>query len=233
MRYTRTLTPPPCCTERSNRAHAISSNDPETTSVSSETSSQGSPISSATGPFQTEKSSPAISERRVSVGAIAGGTVCGFAVVLGVLTKLLCCRRRSRSKPGTASPSIEEAPLPPLGGVVTAKESTEGRENGWHGALFYGAVASRDSADVAAALAAQVRALEAEVQRLKSMTQREESNTAGSDTIPSRSLSTMKRAQTRAVRDHQDGYTGADALVHTDSGLRLKADRVVNELHEK
>jgi hypothetical protein len=44
-----------------------------------------------------------------------------------------------------------------------------------------------------------------------------------------RSLSTMKREQTRVVRENEESYRGVDSLVHTDSGLRLTPGRV-NEL---
>ncbi|KAJ6498389.1 hypothetical protein C8R47DRAFT_1212086 [Mycena vitilis] len=81
------------------------------------------------------------------------------------------------------------------------------------------------------ALAVKLLALEAEVKQLKG--ERGEGSSSASNTEVAsltRSLSTMKRDQSRAVQDHQEGYTGADALMHTDSGLRLTADRTVPEL---
>ncbi|KAJ7643161.1 hypothetical protein DFH06DRAFT_602977 [Mycena polygramma] len=85
--------------------------------------------------------------------------------------------------------------------------------------------------DGSEALAAKLLALEAEVKQLKA--ERGEGSSSASNTDAAsltRSLSTMKRDQSRTVRDHQEGYTGADALMHTDSGLRLTAERTVPEL---
>ncbi|KAJ7115409.1 hypothetical protein C8R44DRAFT_880708 [Mycena epipterygia] len=54
-------------------------------------------------------------------------------------------------------------------------------------------------------------------------------------TSVSRSIFTMKRDQTRIVREHQYRYSGyghatvRDSLVHTDSGLRLTAQTVADE----
>ncbi|KAJ6534250.1 hypothetical protein B0H19DRAFT_1080737 [Mycena capillaripes] len=166
--------------------------DPEITSASSETSLSITSVTSSISPSETGTPFPAISKKQVPVGAIAGGTIAGVALVLGVLLTELLRRRQMRPRPRTVSPSIEEAPLPPLGGVITTKESTEGRENGVHLASVNERAALGD--EVAAALAAQVRTLEAEVQRL--MAEREERSTAGSNTSLPRSLSTMKRVYT-------------------------------------
>ncbi|KAF8193549.1 hypothetical protein K438DRAFT_1828837 [Mycena galopus ATCC 62051] len=199
----------------------ISSNDPETTSTSLATSTSNPPVAGTPAPLPKKK---------LPLGAIAGGTLAGCAL-LGVLGTVLLCRRRLRPRSRDVSPSIEEAPLPPLGGAVTTIPK-EGTENGANLAVVHEEISPGDQ--TATALAAQVRALEAQVQQL--MTERTErgaptDSTAGSDvSLPARSLSTMKREQTRAVRNHQEGYSGADALLHTDSGLRLTAGRIVDEL---
>jgi hypothetical protein len=114
-------------------------------------------------------------------------------VLILVSTFLIC--RCPRHRQGSASSSIEEAPLPPLGGAV--KEMVE--------APYGHPTRPSDDAGTApgdaAALAAEVRALKAQVQRLEA---RAEGSTVGSETasIP-RSLSTMKREQTHAVRDSE------------------------------
>lgn len=198
----------------------IRSNDPETTSASSATSTSNPPVAGTSAPVP----------KKLPVAAIAGGTLAGCAII-GVLGTVLLCRRRLRPRSREVSPSIEEAPLPPLGGAVTTTPK-EGTENGAHIAVVHEEISPGDQ--IAAALAAQVRALEAQVQQL--MTERTErgartDSTAGSDvSLPARSLLTMKREQTRAVRNHQEGYSGADSLLHTDSGLRLTVGRIVDEL---
>jgi hypothetical protein len=77
-------------------------------------------------------------------------------------------------------------------------------------------------------IAEQLRALEVQLPK-----QHAEGSTARSETNVSvgRSLSTMKREQTRVVQN-QAGYSSGvvDSLVHGDSGLRLTAGRMVDEL---
>ncbi|KAF7349078.1 hypothetical protein MVEN_01429800 [Mycena venus] len=220
------------------------SNDLETTSASSPTSTTSSPTSTASLPTSTASSptstassptstssppvagTPApIPKKKLPVAVIAGGTIAGCAL-LGVLGTVLLCRRpRSRE----VSPSIEEAFLPPLGGAVTTPK--EGTENGAHIAVVHEETSPGDQTTTA--LAAKVHALEAQVQQLMTdWTERRArtDSTAGSDvSLLAHSLSTMKREQTRVVRNHQEGYSGADALLHTDSGLRLTAGRIVDE----
>ncbi|KAJ7107505.1 hypothetical protein C8R44DRAFT_858006 [Mycena epipterygia] len=203
-----------------------SSNDPETTSSSvtpSATSNRSISVSVTTAP---PASTP---KKKITVAAIVGGVVGivgAIAFSLALASTILLCPRSRRRRTNT-SPSIKEVPLPPLGGAVTTKHPPPAQPGGHTVGLDEEDGAAEDNA---AALVAQVRALKAQVQRLKSE-RAVDSRTAGSDTAPvPRSLSTMKRAQTRAVRAHQAGYTETDALVHTDSGLRLTAGRVVEEL---
>lgn len=64
-------------------------------------------------------------------------------------------------------------------------------------------------------------------------TSMEGSSAKGSESASrARSLSMMKRDQTRALQDHEHsvGVGVSDTLVHTDSGLRLTAGRVVDEV---
>ncbi|KAJ7107548.1 hypothetical protein C8R44DRAFT_804752 [Mycena epipterygia] len=202
-----------------------SSNDPETTSSSvtpSATSNRSISVSVTTAP---PASTP---KKKITVAAIVGGVVGvvgAIAFSLALASTILLCPR-SRRRRTITSPSIKEVPLPPLGGAVTTKYPPRAQLREHTVALDEEGGAAEDNA----ALTAQVRVLKAQVQRLKSE-RAVDSRTAGSDTVlVPRSLSTMKRAQTRAVRAHQAGYTETDALVHTDSGLRLTAGRVVEEL---
>ncbi|KAJ6628078.1 hypothetical protein B0H10DRAFT_1991486 [Mycena sp. CBHHK59/15] len=198
------------------------SNDSDPTSSSSATTSSTSSISTALAKSSDAPASPAsISKKKPPVVAIAGGTVGGVAAVLAFLSTLLLCRS-SRYRHAKNSPSIEEAPLPPLGGAVMPIETAEQPQ-----ANNFVVAPDQD----AAALADQVHMLKEQVQRLEAERAEGCTSSAGSDTASvSRSLSTMKREQRRVVRDHQDGYTVADSLVHTDSGLRLTAGRVIDEL---
>ncbi|KAJ7133925.1 hypothetical protein C8R43DRAFT_1133163 [Mycena crocata] len=71
-------------------------------------------------------------------------------------------------------------------------------------------------------------------EQVRRLTEHAEANSAvGSDAASvamGRSLSTMKREQNRPVQQGQRGPFAADALIHTDSDLRLTAGRVVDEL---
>lgn len=82
----------------------------------------------------------------------------------------------------------------------------------------------------ATAVAARLRILEEEFKRLNQRPPQDTPEESDSR-IPGRSrLSTMKREQTRVVLENQHGGRVEDLLVHTDSGLRLTAERVVAEL---
>ncbi|KAJ7187384.1 hypothetical protein C8R46DRAFT_288567 [Mycena filopes] len=156
--------------------------------------------------------------------AIAGGVIGGTVLILGFLVGWVLLRRAKHAKEPT-SPVMEESVIPaqhnllitqfsPDGGVITATNT---------GAL------SRDAVS-----AERFRLLEEEVRQLRQ--QRAGSSTvrtslADSDaTAPGRSLSTLKREQTRAVMEHERGEGVTDRLVHTDSGLSLTAGPTVNEL---
>ncbi|KAJ7662724.1 hypothetical protein DFH06DRAFT_1396873 [Mycena polygramma] len=78
----------------------------------------------------------------------------------------------------------------------------------------------------------EVTALREELQLLRQQVQGGNSSTAVETENDSlgRSLSTMKREQTRALQEHGRGGDVTDMLVHTDSGLRLTAGRAVDEL---
>ncbi|KAJ7620912.1 hypothetical protein DFH06DRAFT_1305929 [Mycena polygramma] len=73
-------------------------------------------------------------------------------------------------------------------------------------------------------LAEQVRLLKHELRELRQRV--DGGSTTSSETASlGRSLSTMKREQTQALQQHGRGSHVTDALVHTDSGLRLTAGR--------
>ncbi|KAJ6503551.1 hypothetical protein C8R45DRAFT_1209272 [Mycena sanguinolenta] len=193
---------------------------PNTTSVPSLATSATASRPSATSPLDT---SHAPSRSESSVAAIAGGVVGGIVLLCVLLSVfLLCRRRRSRT---TTSPAMIEAyaadnqaiskprtgflpPGPTKAGSQTP--SSEGNENPFE----------------------VIRSLQENVQRLEQRLGEASAGEAGGLT---RSLSTLKREQTRAVQDNQPTYDGTQTFTHTDSGLRLTAGgggrgRVLEEL---
>ncbi|KAF8142653.1 hypothetical protein K438DRAFT_1784542 [Mycena galopus ATCC 62051] len=85
-------------------------------------------------------------------------------------------------------------------------------------------------------LAVHLQRLTAEVERLAADRPDARSSVASDTTAtsrtvdgPTRSISTLKRDQMCAIRDHQYGYSGSsvrDSLVHAESGLQLTAESV-------
>jgi hypothetical protein len=147
-----------------------------------------------------------------------------LAVLLAVLAGLLVWRRYRRSK-ATAADN-EEAVVPSDGEGTPPKETPASLVPDASQGTNIAVPQEQD----AAAITNQLRILQDQVQQLI-QDRAEGSSTAGSDTASvTRSLSTMKRDQTRVVREHQLGHVVTDSLVHTDSGLRLTAGRVVDEL---
>ncbi|KAJ7662715.1 hypothetical protein DFH06DRAFT_1471485 [Mycena polygramma] len=79
-------------------------------------------------------------------------------------------------------------------------------------------------------LAEKVRLLTEQLQQLREQVQGGSTVAAPETAALERSLSLMKREQTQALQQHRLGSRVTDALVHTDSGLRLTAGRAVDEL---
>ncbi|KAJ7643172.1 hypothetical protein DFH06DRAFT_1333953 [Mycena polygramma] len=198
-----------------NFDRAVYTSDDPVSTASSTTSSATSTTSSAA----RTSAAAAASAKKAPAAAIAGGIVGGLAGLLAVLGVVWLSRRRLRSRDveDGVPPAMEEL-APPRGGPTAAGAAPQ-RES----ALPVDA----DGDEAAAILAAKVLALEAEVQQMKSEREEGSSSVANTDvSAPTRSLSTMKRVQAHTVRNYEDGYTGADAVVHTDSGVRLTAARV-------
>ncbi|KAJ7156518.1 hypothetical protein C8R43DRAFT_1183883 [Mycena crocata] len=185
---------------------------PSNTLSSSSTQPSGPSIStSQTSSFPSTPASGG-TQKGVPVGAIVGGVIGGIAIILAFVIGLIWSRRGKGTQPG----SIEKA-LPP---ALNSQHGATPEENTF-------------SADEIPTAATRLEILKEEVRRLEE--QAGGSSTAGSDTMSTasvsvgRSLSTMKRHQTRALQNHQYGYA-RDSLVHTDSGLRLSAATDVDEL---
>ncbi|KAJ7488344.1 hypothetical protein FB451DRAFT_735623 [Mycena latifolia] len=160
----------------------------------------------------------AVSKKKPPIAAIVGGIVAFVAATLAFLATLILCRH-PRNRNRVTPPVVEELSLPPLGGAIlpwVVRPSVSGAAN---------------PADLdAIALVDEVRRLREQVQRLETKHGEAGSSSAGSETGSlSRSMSMMKREQTRVVLGHQEGFEG-DSLVHTDSGLRLTAGRMLHEL---
>ncbi|KAJ6498398.1 hypothetical protein C8R47DRAFT_1212095 [Mycena vitilis] len=198
-----------------NFDRALYTSDDPLSTASSTTTSQTSTTSS---PAKTSAAAVDASKKKAPTAAIAGGVVGGLAGLLAIIGVVWLSRRRQRPQdPEDGVPPAMEELAQPRGGPTSGGAAPQ-RES----ALPVGA----DGDEAAAILAAKVIALEAEVQQMKSEREEGSSSVANTDvTAPTRSLSTMKRVQAHTVRNYEDGYTGADAVVHTDSGVRLTAAR--------
>ncbi|KAJ6585914.1 hypothetical protein B0H19DRAFT_1228129 [Mycena capillaripes] len=198
--------------------YAIYTVDTEAPPISGSTSlvsGSTSPASSSTSPLTGTSSSgtpgpesnPSSGKDRVPIAAgIAGGIVILLATAAG-----LSLWKRARRRNLERTSALEKADPP--GGTLAPIEQA-GQE--------------------ATALAEELRIVKEQLHRLA---QRVDGNSAAASdadaTVPLRpSLSTMKRDQTRSIRDQRPGSVAHDALVHTDSGLRLTAGRgsLVDEL---
>ncbi|KAF7343078.1 CBD9-like protein [Mycena venus] len=176
-----------------------------TKSLSSSTpTSSPSPSILTSGPNSTSSTIP---KKKLPVGAIAGGVVGGVTVILH--------RAHRESQSQYHQPWMGRKRRRPPRFLMHRK-----------GGGSYLAVPQGQDA---ATMADELRTLKEEVQRLKDRAG-EGTSTGASATVPTRSLSTMKREQTRVVQDHQQGLGFTDSLIHTDSGLRLTAGRMVDEL---
>ncbi|KAJ7175264.1 hypothetical protein C8R43DRAFT_600202 [Mycena crocata] len=169
--------------------------------VNSSSSMAGTPA--PTSPTSSHPSNPR--RKTVPVGAIVGDSIGGIVLVISSLVGLLRLRR-ARRRAGLTTTTMVQSPstAPPSQAVLHGSDPLP---------------------------AQRIQLLEEELSQLRGG--REASTAALSDPTSvavGRSLSTMKREQIRAVQEHQLGHFAHDALVHTDSGLRLTAGRLVDEL---
>jgi hypothetical protein len=176
-----------------------------------------------------------------SIPLIVGAAAAGVALMLALLVGFVFYHRARRTK--SDAPGMEE--WGSQVGLVIPRGDGDG---------LVGNGSIRDHRRTAGAAQMQnqsgngvpLRHLTEKVQRLEGITNGkgsdivslvstsiEGSSAEGSESASrARSLSMMKRDQTRALHDHERGVgVGvSDTLVHTDSGLRLTAGRVVDEV---
>ncbi|KAJ7187385.1 hypothetical protein C8R46DRAFT_1207333 [Mycena filopes] len=194
------------------------SNDPDPSS--SDTSIATSSTSDTTTTTSSGSTASLASHKKAPVGAIAGGVVGGTALILAFLVGWMLSRRAKRRR-GPTTPAMEESASPQDHSPLTRSSSV--------------AILTKNDPPSQDAVAERFRLLEEQIRQLSQ--QRAGSSTAGSSVARSdtaslgRSLSTMKREQTRALVEHGERGDGVtDTLVHTDSGLRLTAGRTADEL---
>ncbi|KAJ7474738.1 hypothetical protein FB451DRAFT_1558028 [Mycena latifolia] len=175
------------------------------------------PLSTATSPPPPASALP--SKKRANPGAIAGGVVGGIAAVLAFVAGVFLYRRSRRNK-GPYTPDKEDLPGQSPGDSMVSTANPVAISSGGEGPPA--------SDPNAAVVAAQLRKLTDQVEQLARRGGRSSvaESDLGSPTSLGRSLSTMKRDQTLAVRNSQPVDAVRDSLVHTDSGLRLAVGRV-------
>ncbi|KAJ7757332.1 hypothetical protein DFH07DRAFT_772815 [Mycena maculata] len=189
------------------------------------TSSLGTSTSSTSTPSSVIAASTASQKTATPIAAIVGGIAGGIAVLLASIILLFLCRRSRRQRTNESSdfekltPTTRADPRPPNMSPPDAVHIS--------------------SEPQPAALAQEIQMLKEQFNLFRqhaagsSATGHETASVARSYSMTSSavtSFSTMKRDQTRAVH-RQDGYGRTDALLHTDSGLRLPTGlRVVDEL---
>ncbi|KAJ7938869.1 hypothetical protein B0H13DRAFT_2301075 [Mycena leptocephala] len=185
----------------------FTSDDPDPiASSSSQTPGPGTP----TGSSRT--STP---HKKRPVTEIAGGVVGGAALLLVFFVGLMF---ESGSPSSNALIISKEAVTPAPDAMPPAQPPQ------------VNSAAPPSEQDNAGVTAEQFRILQEELQQLRQRI--EGSSTTVSATrseSPGRSLSTMKREQTRALVEHARGSGVTDTLVHTNSGLRLTAGRVADD----
>ncbi|KAJ7101238.1 hypothetical protein B0H15DRAFT_406992 [Mycena belliarum] len=199
------------------------SNDPAPPAISSTSSLVTSTSSSPTAASSTAASTVS-SKHSPPVAAIAGGAVGGIAFLVLVFVTLLVWRRRRKPR----AKELLAAEAKPLSQPdETTRTSATPRRDSRHGPRDL--EAGETLLNTAGEETGEVAQLRAEVQRLRAERPDASTSSLVASTVQ-RSLSTMKREQTQAVQD-QTGYRfSGEALVHTDSGLRLTPGRVVEEL---
>ncbi|KAJ7501909.1 hypothetical protein B0H11DRAFT_1991572 [Mycena galericulata] len=194
------------------------------TTTSSATGTQSpSIIQSQSGARSSSNTAILSSQRKLSGALIGGATTGGVAGLLALLVGLLLCRRAQR-KATTDFELAEKSYRNPHDTEETSGYSADADE-------------AHNSANPRPRrqLAEEVRLLREELQELWQSAAGSSSIISSDSSRPTsvtRSVSTMKRAQTLAVHDYQERNGVRDSLVHTDSGLRLSLARGVVEEEE-
>ncbi|KAJ7934765.1 hypothetical protein B0H13DRAFT_1854761 [Mycena leptocephala] len=175
------------------------------------TSNDSDPMGSSTSGHETSTSSSsgpssgastATQNKRIHIPAIVGTVV---AVIAAFLAGLLLCWRAFRRR--------------------TIRRSSFSDNSAFGGALMSGDQPTLEPD--APSLAQELQTLKEEFRQFRQQAEGSSSET----TSVMRSLSTMKRDQTRALQDRLESYEATDSLVHTNGGLRLTAGRqAVDEL---
>ncbi|KAJ6568668.1 hypothetical protein B0H19DRAFT_1133759 [Mycena capillaripes] len=181
-------------------------------------------------------------KKTLSIPLIAGAAAVGVALILALFMGFVLYHRARRTK--ADAPDMEEWDYVPGIGVP------RGARDGWvgNGGIqdHHGATRAAQMQQNQSGKGVPLRKLRKQVKRLEGTingtgsditslvsTSTEGSGAEGSESASrAPSLEMMKRDQTRALQDHQRGVgVGVrDMLVHTDSGLRLMAGRVVDEV---
>ncbi|KAJ7249673.1 hypothetical protein C8J57DRAFT_1475186 [Mycena rebaudengoi] len=187
--------------------------DTDTILAGSTASAPISTTNSADTPTQTSLSVTA--KKKTSVAPIAGGVVAGV-LFLSLAVGIFLYRRSRRWN--------ERKPI-----VIPAREKGSPKSN-LTAPMTQHPPQLRIDMEPAPPLEEEVRLLREKVQRLEANTAAVSDSAAGSSVT--RSLSTMKTEQTRALHEghrvYRDVSEVRDSLVETDSGLRLMADVVGN-----
>ncbi|KAJ7429644.1 hypothetical protein B0H11DRAFT_2265178 [Mycena galericulata] len=215
------------------------SNDPDPSSSASPSGSS-TPTGISSTPSEARSSSPpsplpagaavTTPKTKDSVSAIAGAAL-GVAALLFLLTALCLVRRRRKSDSKSNSSSHSEAgadTMPmlvkqPIDAFPAARRSYLSSSSS---SPFYAYAESPRASE--SGVVDEIRSLRAQMSRLEERVAvtGEGGMERSSAAVPvRRSVSSMKRDQTRALLEDQDFYEGRDSLVHTDSGIRLFAGR--------
>ncbi|KAJ7187399.1 hypothetical protein C8R46DRAFT_1059648 [Mycena filopes] len=156
------------------------------------------------------------------VGAIVGGVVGGIALILALAGGCMLSRQAKRG--GGQTPQMMEESAPRQNDPLLTRSPS----------VPVIAVTNTGPAWQDPMAAERLRLLEEEVHQMRQSragSSNARSSVTDSDASLGRSLSTMKREQTRALAVHGEGGESVrDTLLHTDSGLRLSAGRMVDEL---
>ncbi|KAJ7662716.1 hypothetical protein DFH06DRAFT_1190672 [Mycena polygramma] len=235
---------------------SVSLSSGTTLSSSSVSQSSGTTLPSSSHTLPISADAP---KKKPPVGAIAGAVIGAVALICMLVVGLIFARRMKRKRrnildldrsgpPSTETLGFSKEPIAPpvMGDAELPSPDVLGVSKVDTPAAGTDVLSLASSAPVEPpqpkepiiptehdepGVKEEVRALREELQQLKQQMQGGINAAAGSDnTSLSRSLSTMKREQTQALQQHGLGSHVTDALVHTDSGLRLTAGRAVDEL---
>ncbi|KAJ7662762.1 hypothetical protein DFH06DRAFT_357736 [Mycena polygramma] len=219
------------------------SNDPDLGSGSPSSTTQATLLPSSNPPSHPSKKAP--------VGAIAGAIVGTLVLVVAFILAFMAVQRARRKKRRN-TPGMEESGQLSTDALVVSKEVLAPATSPSGPVEVYTTDHIRsplmDTLDTAhvppppveplpteamtsVATQEEFRLLREQLEQLRQRMDGSSAVTTGSETASlERSLSTMKREQTRALQSQGQGGNVTDTLVHTDSGLRLTAGRAVNEL---